>query len=147
MLSASDITIVKSTIPLIEAAGSQVTDRFYQRLFEHYPELRAMFDHQRQQNGQQSIALFEAIVGYAKHIDELDKLQSIIANINKRHVTAHVQAEHYQMVGEQLLATMRELFAEQFSLDVERAWRNAYLQLAELFIGNEQCLYQRAKSG
>ena len=66
MLTDKHIDIIKSTIPLLENAGPALTAHFYQRMFEHNPELKNIFNMSNQHSGKQQIALFEAIAAYAK---------------------------------------------------------------------------------
>lgn len=44
MLDTRTIEIVKSTLPLLENAGVEVTDHFYKRMFSHNPELKDIFN-------------------------------------------------------------------------------------------------------
>ena len=53
MLSSQDIKIVQSTVPLIEGAGTVVTDHFYRRMFTHNPELKDIFNMSNQETGKQ----------------------------------------------------------------------------------------------
>ena len=71
MLSQQDITIVKSTIPVLNAAGTAVTEHFYARMFKHNPELKHTFNMTNQKTGKQKTALFDAIVAYANHLDNV----------------------------------------------------------------------------
>ena len=71
MLTTQDIRIVKSTVPLLEAGGSAITDHFYKRMFAKNPELKNIFNMSNQHSGRQKVALFEAILAYAKNIDNL----------------------------------------------------------------------------
>ena len=69
MLSAKTISLVKSTVPLLENAGVAVTNYFYNRMFTVNPELKNIFNMSNQLNGKQQFALFSAVASYAKHID------------------------------------------------------------------------------
>lgn len=62
MLTSNDIKIVQSTVPLIEQAGTVVTDHFYNRMFTHNPELKDIFNLSNQHTGRQKVALLEAIL-------------------------------------------------------------------------------------
>lgn len=140
MLSQQTIDIVKSTAPVLAETGPKLTTHFYQRLFQHNPELKDVFNMRHQQNGDQREALFNAICAYAQNIDNLPTLLGTVEKIAHKHTSLLVKAEHYPIVGKHLLATIDELLApEQAVLD---AWAEAYQVLADVFIAKEQQLYQ-----
>ncbi|MEF3022218.1 NO-inducible flavohemoprotein [Vibrio mimicus] len=141
MLTQEHINIIKSTIPLLESAGPALTQHFYQRMFSHSPELKHIFNMTHQKTGRQSVALFEAIAAYAKHIDNLAALTSAVERIAHKHTSFNIQPEHYQIVGHHLLETLRELAPEAFTQQVEEAWIAAYFFLAQVFIDREGALY------
>jgi len=142
MLSKTDIDIVKSTIPLLEEGGSSITEHFYERMFKHNPEVKHIFNISNQHNGRQKVALIEAIIGYAKNIENLSALKSVVEKIAHKHTSFNIQPEHYQIVGLHLIETLRELLGDIFTSDVEQAWLHAYQVLAATFINREHELYQ-----
>lgn len=146
MLTTHHISIVKSTVPLLETGGPAITEYFYQRMFEHNPELKDIFNMSNQASGRQKMALFEAILAYAKNIDNLAVLKHAVERIAQKHTSFHIKPEHYQIVGLHLIETLRELLPEQFSEEVESAWTAAYGVLANIFIGREEQLYQERES-
>lgn len=142
MLSKSDIDIVKSTIPLLEEGGSSITDHFYKRMFKHNPEVKHIFNISNQHNGRQKVALIEAIIGYAKNIEDLSAIKAVVEKIAHKHTSFNIQPEHYKIVGLHFIETLRELLDKLFTQDVEQAWLHAYQVLASTFINREHELYQ-----
>ena len=134
MLTDKHIAIIKTTIPLLENAGSAMTTHFYQRLFVHNPELQDIFNMSNQHTGRQQVALFEAIAAYAKNIENLSALTTAVERIAQKHTSFNIQAEHYAIVGQHLIETLRELAPEAFTSNVEEAWTSAYQFLAGIFI-------------
>lgn len=143
MLSAKHISTVKSTIPLLESAGTAITEHFYQRMFAHNPELKHIFNLSHQHSGGQPAALFNAVAAYAKNIDNLGALSGAVERIAHKHTSFNIQPEHYPIVGHHLLETLRELAPDAFTPDVEEAWAAAYGVLAGIFIDREAMLYHR----
>ena len=141
MLTEQQINVIKSTIPLLESAGTALTDHFYQRVFTHNPELKDVFNMANQKTGRQSIALFQAVAAYAKNIDNLSVLTGAVERIAHKHTSFNIQAEHYPVVGHHLIETLRELAPEALTPEVEEAWVAAYQLLASIFIGREGQLY------
>lgn len=145
MLNNHTIAVIKSTIPLLESAGPALTQHFYQRMFHHNPELKDIFNMTHQKTGRQSVALFEAIAAYAKHIENLAALTAAVERIAHKHTSFNIQPEHYKIVGHHLIETLRELAPEAFTREVEEAWTAAYLFLAQVFIDREGELYLQRK--
>ncbi|MCK8044764.1 NO-inducible flavohemoprotein [Shewanella sp. 1CM18E] len=143
MLSAKHISTVKSTIPLLESAGTAITEHFYQRMFAHNPELKHIFNLSHQHSGGQPAALFNAVAAYAKNIDNLGALSGAVERIAHKHTSFDIKPEHYPIVGHHLLETLRELAPDAFTPDVEEAWAAAYGVLAGIFIDREATLYHR----
>lgn len=146
MLSDKTIEIVKSTVPLLAQAGTVVTDHFYKRLFSHNPELKNIFNMANQDTGRQQFALFNALAAYAQNIDNLAVLKEALTRINHKHTSLNILPEHYPIVGAHLIGALKELLPEQFTPDVEYAWREAYGVLADICITEEAALYEHSKN-
>ena len=143
MLSNEHIQLVKSTVPLLEASGPAITDYFYNRLFTHNPEAQNIFNMSNQASGKQSFALFSAIAAYAKNLDNVEQLLTMVERIAQKHTSLNIQPAHYDLVGHHLIETLRELVPEQFTAEIEGAWTAAYQALAAIFINREGELYQQ----
>lgn len=48
MLETHTKEIVKSTVPLLKEYGEDITKVFYRELFSRYPEVKGMFDMEKQ---------------------------------------------------------------------------------------------------
>uniref|UniRef100_A0A7C2AYN3 nitric oxide dioxygenase n=1 Tax=Pseudomonas graminis TaxID=158627 RepID=A0A7C2AYN3_9PSED len=142
MLSASDRAIVKSTVPLLESGGEALITHFYKMLLDRYPQVRPLFNQAHQATGDQPRALANGVLMYARHIDQLDELGDLVARIINKHVALQILPEHYPLVGECLLESIREVLGAEIATDeVITAWGNAYGQLADILIGAEKTIY------
>ena len=141
MLTQQHIDTVKSTIPLLESAGTAITKHFYQRMFEHNPELKDIFNMSHQKTGGQPVALFNAIAAYAKHIETPEVLMGAVERIAQKHTSFNIQPPQYSIIGHHLIETLRELAGDAFTPAVEEAWGEAYGVLANIFIDREGELY------
>ncbi|WAF77568.1 NO-inducible flavohemoprotein [Aeromonas dhakensis] len=142
MLDQATIAVIKSTIPLLESAGPALTQHFYQRMFNHNPELKDIFNLAHQRSGGQPLALFNAVAAYAKNIDNLGALAGAVERIAHKHTGFLIQPEQYHIVGSHLLATLKELGGSAVTDEVLDAWGKAYGVLASIFIGRESEIYQ-----
>lgn len=146
MLEAKTLEIVKSTIPLLEENGRKITDLFYQNLFTNHPYLKNIFNMANQGKGEQSRALSDAVLAYAKNIDNLEVLLPVVQRIAHKHVSLGVQAKHYGVVGENLLIAIQTVLDLPDGHDALVAWGEAYAVLADVFIGVEEGLYAANKN-
>ncbi len=143
MLCAEQIALIKATVPLLESSGEALTNHFYKLLLSEHPEVRPLFNQAHQASGEQPRALANGVLMYARHIDRLDALGPLVAQIINKHVALQVLPEHYPLVGNCLLRAIREVLGEAIATDaVIDAWAAAYQQLADLLIGQEERLYQ-----
>ncbi|ADN75338.1 globin [Ferrimonas balearica DSM 9799] len=144
MLDRHTIDTVKSTLPLLAEAGPALTAHFYQRMFHHNPELKEVFNLSHQHSGRQPAALFDAIAAYGTHLEDLSVLTAAVERIAHKHTGFLIEPAQYAIVGEHLLATLRELGGEAVTDEVIEAWGKAYGVLAQIFIDREAALYQQA---
>ncbi len=137
-------TIVKSTAPLIETRGVEITTAMYKRLFQN-EDVKAMFDQAAQESGEQPRRLANAILAYAKNIDKLENLGPAVGRMVQRHVDCGVKAEHYPYVAEALLPAIRDVVGADVATDeVLAAWGEAYWMLADILIAAEDEAYAKA---
>jgi nitric oxide dioxygenase len=142
MLSAEHRAIVKATVPLLESGGEALTTHFYKMLISEHPEVRPMFNLANQASGAQQRALANGVLMYARHIDQLEQLGGLVSQIINKHVALNILPEHYPIVGQCLLRSIREVLGAEIATDaVIEAWAAAYQQLADLLIGLEEKIY------
>ncbi|MGI0116442.1 NO-inducible flavohemoprotein [Zooshikella sp. RANM57] len=146
MLDAQTIATVQATIPLLEQANTAITTHFYQRMFKWNPELKHMFNLSNQHNSTQPRALINAILAYAKHLHEPDRLAQMVEHIAQKHTGFMILPDHYPIVGQHLLATLEELAPDAATPEVLAAWEKAYAVLANIFIQREGQLYEQRES-
>lgn len=144
MLNTTQRELVKGTAALLKEHGVALTRHFYARMFEHNPELKAIFNQGHQREGSQQQALAMAVAAYAQHIDNPGVLMPVLELIANKHVSLGIRAEHYGIVGRHLLASIREVLGALATDDLIEAWGAAYGQLADVLIGIEANLYTHA---
>ncbi|MCL5975041.1 MAG: NO-inducible flavohemoprotein, partial [Gammaproteobacteria bacterium] len=141
MLNTRTIEIVKSTIPLLENAGVEITDHFYKRMFRDNPELKDIFNLANQATGRQQFALFSAVAMYAKNWYDLGALGELVERVAQKHTSFDIQPDQYQIVGHHLIETLREMAPKEFTDEIAEAWIKAYGLLASVLIGREKEIY------
>lgn len=142
VLTDSQKTIIKATVPLLETGGETLTTHFYAILLSEHPEVRPLFNQANQASGEQPRALANGVLMYARHIDRLEALGDLASQIVNKHVALQVLPSHYPIVGACLLRAIREVLGPQIATDeVIDAWAAAYGQLADILIGAETQIY------
>ncbi|MDE1918110.1 MAG: NO-inducible flavohemoprotein [Sphingomonadales bacterium] len=144
MLTPEQTAIVKATVPLLETGGEALTTHFYAIMLAEYEEVRPLFNQAHQSRGTQPRALANAVLLYARHIDELGALGALAGQIIQKHVALQILPEHYPIVGTCLLRAIREVLGAEIATDeVIDAWGAAYWQLANLLMGAEAAEYDK----
>lgn len=136
--------IVRSTAPVLEKHGLTIATHFYKRMLNNHPELKNIFNVAHQETGAQPAALAHAVWAYAANIDNLGALTTAVTRIGNRHASLGVTPDQYPIVGENLLASIKEVLGDAVDQPVLDAWKAAYNQLADIFIDFEKGLYDKA---
>ena len=116
MLTADQTAIVKATVPLLETGGEALATHFYQIMLKEYAQVRPLFNQAHQAHGTQPRALANAVLQYARHIDDLGALGDLPAQIIQKHVALQILPEHYPIVGTCLLRAIREVLGDDICL-------------------------------
>jgi len=111
-LSANTGALVKATVPALEAHGLAITRRMYERLFLN-TEIRDLFNQSHHgDTGSQPKALAQAVLAYARNIDNLGALASAVERIAQKHVGLNILPEHYPYVADALLGAIGDVLGE-----------------------------------
>jgi len=144
-LTPEQVQIVRSTVPVLQAHGNDITTHFYKTLLDEIPDLHNIFNTANQANGFQPRALAGSLYAYASHIDDLGALSPAVEKICQKHASLYVQPEHYKIVGEYLLRAMGDVLGAALTKDILNAWEAAYWQLANILIGKESQIMEQAE--
>ncbi len=121
---------------LLESVGwaaerdAVVTLRFYEILFERYPQVRPLFS--RNAREAQARMLQDAVVAAIDHLEDSAWLVKTIGAVGAKHVDYGVSDEMYPMVGEALVATMAEHCGPRWTAAHEHAWIRTWGALQSL---------------
>lgn len=146
MLSQQTIDIIKSTVPVLEQHGVTITKTFYKNMFEKHPELLNVFNRANQQRGRQQTALANTVYAAAAHIDNLEAIIPAVMQIAHKHRALGILPEQYPIVGENLLAAIKEVLGDAATDDIINAWAEAYGVIADVFISIEEDLYKQTEA-
>ncbi|KAL2112557.1 hypothetical protein VUR80DRAFT_7170 [Thermomyces stellatus] len=141
-LTQEQVSIVKSTAPVLREHGETITKVFYRNMLSAHPELKNIFSLRNQQTGAQQRALADSVIAYATYIDDLGKIVPVVERIAHKHASLFVKPEQYDIVGNHLIGAIGEVLGPALTDEVKNAWVAAYGQLADVFINREAALYK-----
>ncbi len=119
-----DIALLRSSFELVVDRNPQLVSRFYDVLFERYPQARPLFG--RNSRGRQEQMLTSALVAVLDHLEDGAWLASTLGALGRKHVLYGVTDEMYGWVGESLLITLAETAGPDWSSALESEWTAAY---------------------
>ncbi|UXV47787.1 FAD-binding oxidoreductase [Staphylococcus aureus] len=143
MLTEQEKDIIKQTVPLLKEKGTEITSTFYPKMFKAHPELLNMFNQTNQKRGMQSSALAQAVMAAAVNIDNLSIIKPVIMPVSYKHCALQVYAEHYPIVGENLLKAIQDVTGLEENDPVIQALAKAYGVIADVFIQIEKEIYDQ----
>jgi len=136
-----DPTILRSSFELVIDRAPDLTLRFYEILFEKYPQLQRMFSRDRTA---QSKMLAGALAAVLDHLEDAPWLQQTLGGLGAKHVGYGVTDDMYAMVGDALLATLAEVAAEAWTPEVCAQWTEAFGAIAGLMQAGAHAAIARA---
>lgn len=131
-MTEQQITLVKNswkTFRKVDAA--LIGDVFYSKLFCDNPQLRSMFPHIMKEQYKKLIDMLSVIVS---HLNDLSEITSDIRIMSLRHEGYGVKPQHYRLVGNALLWTIKRGLGNDWTDELKDAWMAAYAKLAETMI-------------
>jgi nitric oxide dioxygenase len=145
-MNAIQKSLITATIPILKSNGNALITYFYERMFKHNPELKNIFNMSNQANGKQQNALTGAVLAYAEHIENPSVLINVLKSIGNKHVSLNISAEQYEIIGNHLINSIKEVLGDAATNDITDAWACAYNELASIMIGIEAEMYEENKN-
>jgi len=126
-MSSDQIRLVQSSFATIHPVADVVASRFYARLFELDPGLRALFQSDMAEQRQKLMQMLSAIV---EALERPGLIVEELAALGQRHARYGVIAEHDTLVEQALLWALAQELGERWTAEVAAAWRAAYTLVA-----------------
>ena len=129
VLSDRDISLVRTSLAVVEPQAAELAVYFYAILFTRYPQVREMFppgmDEQRGR-------LLRALLRIVDLVDDPDKLVHFCSHLGRDHRKFGTRSEHYGPVGECLVAALERFAGPAWNAEVATAWTRAYTAAAQV---------------
>lgn len=131
-MTKQQIKLVKNSWALFRDIKPEVVaDAFYSKLFLDNPSLRKMFPTDMQEQYKKVMVMFNIVVA---RLDRFDELTADVTALGVRHKGYGVKVEHYKMIGDALLWTLKNGLGNDWNEDVEKAWGKCYTILSDTMI-------------
>jgi hemoglobin-like flavoprotein len=125
-----NVPLLRSSFELVIDRQPQLTHRFYEILFQRYPQAKALFT--RNSPTTQEKMLNDALVAVLDHLEDAPWLSANLRALGARHVGYGVTADMYDWVGASLLATLAEAGGPYWTPQLASAWTDAFAAIARL---------------
>ena len=114
-------------LPVAKQAGLM----FYSKLFEAAPGVRHLFKPDISEQANKLVTILGYIVS---KLDHMEALLPEVKKLGERHNAYGAEPFHYEVVGQCLLATLKEGLGTQWTVEVQDAWITAYSTLKNVMI-------------
>lgn len=126
-----DTDLLTESLMLADAPDDGLTRRFYEILFERYPQVRPMFG---ADVGPQAAMLRTSVVAVLDHLDDEAWLTGTLGSLGAKHAAWGVTEPMYDAVAECMLAAMSELAGDAWTPAMAQAWTEALTAVAGLML-------------
>jgi hemoglobin-like flavoprotein len=127
-----DTALLRSSFDTVVERQPAITPRFYEILFERYPQARPLFG--RNSTAAQQEMLQQALVAVIDNLENPAWLTSTLGALGAKHTAYGVTLEMFDWVGDALLRTLAEILGEDWTPGVARAWGDAYAAISQLMV-------------
>lgn len=117
------LDLVQSTWKQLHPIRKTAAGLFYTRLFQLDPQLRPLFQRDLEDQGEKLMFILDTAV---RGLDRLDQLVPTVLALGQRHASYGVRPEHFELVGEALMWTLRQGLGHHYNERVEAAWAEVY---------------------
>jgi hemoglobin-like flavoprotein len=127
-----NVELLVQSFENVKPIAAEVSDKFYELLFEDYPQVKPMFkgvDLDSQKHN-----LVKSLVFIVSNLTETEKLSEFLRQMGKRHVDYGATKDHYPAVGKTLLKTFKFFFKDGWTRELETEWGKAYGVITSLML-------------
>ena len=122
-ITSEELRMVQASLDRLRENFDAHSTYFYDALFRHAPQLRQMFRDDLTGQGMKFMTTLDVIV---QKLDDEDQIAEQYTGLGKSHATMRVHAADFAPMEEALIETMRNALGDDFTSELEHAWRKAY---------------------
>lgn len=122
---------LRTSLATLTTDPDALASRFYAKLFDRFPQLRAMFPADMTVQRGKLMQTLDWVIG---NLDRPSEIRPAVAALGQRHVGYGAKPEHYPPVRDALVDAMAEIAGKDWSRDLDADWRQAIDLLAEMML-------------
>ena len=134
-MKTQQIQLVKETWGYVITKSDEAGQLFYSRLFEVAPGVKHLF---KGEIKEQSKKLMNMVTYVVAKLDKLETIVGEIKSLAQRHNKYGASAEHYSVVGECLIYTLKTGLGDRWNKETEEAWVAVYGVLSNAMIEGQR---------
>src|SRR5262249_48097246 len=143
-IMALNVPLLRASFALVTERQPQLTRRFYDILFQRYPEVAPLFNCSRRALQEEMLA--QALIALMDHIEDNGWLSTTLPALGAKHVAYGVTDAMYEWVGECLLAAIAEAAGDDWTDDLAAVWSDAYGAVAGLMLNGAHAHRMRRRT-
>jgi hemoglobin-like flavoprotein len=129
---ALNVGLLRDSFDLVATTNPKFTTRFYEILFERYPQAQTLFPVGNR--ARQAEMLTGALVAVLDHLEDAPWLTDTLGTLGAKHVGYGVTREMYDWVGGCLLVALAETAGPKWNAELNTAWSEAYGAIVSLML-------------
>jgi hemoglobin-like flavoprotein len=127
-MTPKQIALVQASWKQVQPIADQAAALFYSRLFTLEPSVKRLFRGDMQEQGRKLMQMISVAVS---SLARLESIAPSVRALGRRHAGYGVEPRHYNVVEQALIWTLGQGLGNDFTDEVEDAWRTAYRVLAD----------------
>lgn len=137
MTSTQLLLVKKSWRRVREIDPLLLAEVFYNRLFSMHPSARNMFPENLEEQYSKLLDAFNIIV---MRLEDLDSIKQQIAELGARHKDYGTKPEHFSLMGQTLIQTLKECLGDEWNIETEESWNLCFETLSNKMMINDHHL-------
>jgi hemoglobin-like flavoprotein len=130
-MTHQQINLVQQSWSQVLPVAKQAGLLFYSKLFEAAPGVRHLFKPDISEQANKLVTILGYVVS---KLNRMDELLPEVQKLGARHNSYGTQPAHYEVVGQCLIATLKEGLGNSWTPEVQDAWVTAYNTLKNVMI-------------
>ena len=131
MTTPFDPRLLQESFALVEAEADKLASHFYALLFLEDPALRDLFPPMMDAHRDRLITALITLVHQAHDSEAMDEY---VRQLGRDHRRFGVRPEHYAVVGQCLLSTLRRFAGPRWTAEMDGCWYAAFHRVAALMV-------------
>lgn len=130
-MTQEQIKLVQQSWSTVVPVAKQAGLTFYAKLFEAAPGVRHLFKTDVSEQANKLVTILGYVVS---KLHKMDELLPEVQRLGVRHNNYGAEPMHYEVVGQCLIATLKEGLGPAWTAEVQDAWVTAYNTLKNVMI-------------